>query len=66
MRYAIEVIGYGKRRRYGVKEITRTGLILPVNGKVYRTEQAAKEAAEELGVKIAAVGDVYKISSLSN
>lgn len=65
MRYAIEVIGYGKRQRYTIKAVTESGLIVPVDCKVYKTEQAARTAAKELGAEIAVVGDFYKVASLS-
>jgi hypothetical protein len=44
MKYAVERIGYGKYQRYVIKGFNGTGTI-PVEGKAYRTEQAAREAA---------------------
>lgn len=60
MIYAIETSGYGKRTHYAVKSVTETGTN-PTNGKVYRTEDAARRAAAELGLTISAVGDFYAI-----
>ncbi len=61
--YGIEVIGYGKRTCYTIKKVTPTGLICPVDYRRYRTEAAAREAADELGIKIEAVGDCYVLLS---
>lgn len=61
MRYAIEVIGYGKRTRYTIKQIIPGCGTNPTNGKSYSTEKAARAAAAEMGVIITACGDFYKI-----
>lgn len=58
--YAIEIIGCRKQRFY-IKKVTVTGLILPVDGKPYRTLGKAQEAAEKLGLLIEKVGDCYEI-----
>ena len=60
MSYAIETIGTGKRTRYTVKAVTETGTN-PTNGKAYRTEDAARRAAAEMGLTVSAVGDFYAI-----
>lgn len=60
MIYAIEKIGYGKRTRYAVKAVTASGTN-PTNGETYRTEDAARIAAAEMGLTIAAAGDYYEI-----
>lgn len=54
---AIEIIGTGKRTRYTVKAVTETGTN-PTNGKAYRTEDAARRAAAEMGLTVSAVGDL--------
>lgn len=58
--YGIEIIGYGKRRRYCVKELVRNGLN-PTDGRAYRTEEAARDAAGRMGVEIVAVGDLWEL-----
>ena len=57
---AIEIIGTGKRTRYTVKAVTETGTN-PTNGKSYRTEDAARRAAVEMGLTVSAVGDLWQI-----
>ena len=61
MYYAIEVFGYGKRRRYTIQQVLAGKGTNPTNGKVYRTEDAARAAAAEMGIEIAKVGDFYEI-----
>lgn len=60
MFYAIEIIGYGKRRRFTVKLVCNKGTF-PTNGKTYRTESEAMEAAAEMGFTIEKIGDFYTI-----
>ena len=60
MSYAIETIGTGKRTRYTVKAVTETGTN-PTNRKAYRTEDAARRAAAEMGLTVSAVGDLWQI-----
>lgn len=57
---AIEIIGTGKRTRYTVKAVTETGTN-PTNGKSYRTEDAARRAAAEMGLTVSVVGDLWQI-----
>ena len=60
MIYAIETIGSGTRTRYTVKAVTETGTN-PTNGKSYRTEDAARRAAAEMGLTVSVVGDLWQI-----
>ena len=60
MKYAIETIGYGKRRGYAIKQVFETGNC-PVDGKRYKTEEAARAAADRMGIKIEGVGDLWQI-----
>ena len=60
MYYAIEIIG-ARRRRYCIKSVTESGLVIPVDGKAYRTEEAARAAAAALGIQIEKTGDLYEI-----
>ena len=57
---AIETIGYGKRTRYAVKAVDERGTI-PVDYKIYRTEEAARRAAADLGFTVSAVGDFWHL-----
>ncbi|OPX46423.1 hypothetical protein CLHUN_02390 [Ruminiclostridium hungatei] len=58
--YAIEIIGC-RKQRFVIKKVAVTGLILPVNGKAYRTLEKAQTAAADLGLIIEKVGDCYEI-----
>lgn len=60
MYYAIEIIGYGKNRRYCIKQVVTNGTN-PVNGKAYRTEEKAREAAAALNITIEKCGSFYEI-----
>lgn len=60
MKYAIEATGYGKHRRYIIRQIVRKGLLVPVS-RPYRTLDAAQDVAAALGLVIDAVGDLYDI-----
>lgn len=60
MKYVIEVTGYGKRRRYIIRQIVKKGLLVPVS-RPYKTLEAAQDAAVALGLVIDAVGDLYGI-----
>ena len=57
---AIETIGYGKRTRYVVRAVDERGTI-PVDYKIYRTEEAARRAAADLGFTVSAVGDFWHL-----
>ena len=60
MIYAIEKIGCGPRTRYAIKAVDDRGTI-PVNYVTYRTEEAARAAAELLGLTISAVGNFWQL-----
>ena len=59
-KYAIMINGYGNRRRYCIVEVIATGTN-PTDGKSYKSEEAARAAAESLGIKIEGVGDLWEI-----
>lgn len=59
-KYAIMINGYGNRRRYGIVEVIAAGTN-PTDGKSYKSEEAARAAAESLGIKIEGVGDLWEI-----
>ena len=61
MYYAIEIIGYGKKTRYAIKRVSENKLVIPFNGKLYRTETAARQAAKENRLAVEKVGDHYEI-----
>ena len=61
--YGIEIIGYGKNRRFCLKKLVRNGTN-PVDGKSYRTEEAAREAAERLNLQIVGVGDFWELIAI--
>jgi len=58
--YAIEKVGY-KNIAYIIKKVTATGLIIPVDGKRYKTLDKAIEAAKELDIDIKKIGNIYEI-----
>lgn len=60
MYHAIEKVGCGKRTHYIIKKVINKATI-PVDCKRYRTEQAARKAAEAMGLVIAKCGDCYEI-----
>ena len=57
---AIEIIGGGKRTRNAVKAVDERGTT-PVDYKIYRTEEAARRAAADLGFTVSAVGDIWHL-----
>ena len=59
--YGIEVIGYGARRRYCIKELLPGRGTNPVNGRAYKTLLAALVAAEQMTINIERVGDFYAL-----
>ena len=61
MKYVIEIIGAGNRRRYCIKRVTVSKMVIPVDGRVYRTEDDARSAANAQGLKIEAIGDLWHI-----
>ena len=62
---AIEIIGCGKRTRYAVKSVDERGTI-PIDYKIYRTEEAARRAAADLGFTVSAVGDIWHLMHAFN
>ena len=62
--YAIEIIGYGKRRRYCLKEVLPGIGTNPVDGKAYTSEEAARAAARAYGIEVEAVGDTWQLVRL--
>lgn len=60
MYFAIEKIG-ARRIRYSIKRVTDTGLVIPTDRKIYRTEETARAAAAAAGIEIAKCGDLYEI-----
>lgn len=61
MYYAIEIIGYGKRSRYCIKQVIPGCGTNPTNHKSYRSESEARSAAAEIGVEICKCGYFYEI-----
>lgn len=58
-KYVIEVVG-SNNVCYCIKKVVLFGLV-PVNGKAYKTEEAARKAAFDLGLDIMACGDLWHI-----
>lgn len=58
---AIQQIGAGKRCCYVIVRMVNDYLLMPADSRRFRTEDAARTAANNLGLKIEAVGDLYKI-----
>ena len=63
-KYGIEIIGYGARRRYCIKELHEHGTN-PVDRKAYKTEDGARAAAERLGLTVEGVGDLWELLALA-
>lgn len=61
MYYAIQVIGYGKRRRYVIQQVIPGKGTNPTTGRSYASEAQAREAAAELGYEIQKCGDLWAI-----
>ena len=59
--YAIQVSGYGKKRRYVVCRV-ENGIIFPqaVAG-IFKMQDAAQNAALAAGIKVDVIGDAYAI-----
>ena len=60
MYYAIQIIGYGKKKVYTIVKVNNS-CVNPTDGKRYQSEAAAQEAAERQHIKIQVVGDFWKI-----
>lgn len=59
--YGIEYIGCGARRRYCIKRIRPGRGTDPVDGRTYKTAEAARAAAAALGLTISREGDFYAL-----
>lgn len=64
--YAIQIIGYGKNRRWCLKEVETAGpfgpvLVRPVDARPFRTEESARNFAKYKGLEIRKIGDAYQI-----
>ena len=59
--YAIETVGYGRNRRYCIKQIISTNANIPFDGKCYKSEERARNAATNAGIEIVVCGDLWKI-----
>jgi len=57
--YAIQVIGYGKKTHYSLRDVIG-GTSYPIS-KPYRTLEAAQAEADRLGITVEKIGDVYEI-----
>lgn len=57
--YAIETIGL--KGACAIKRVTNTGRVIPVDGRRYRSVDAAKAAAAAYGINIEKIGDLYEI-----
>ena len=57
MYYAIEIIG---GRHYTIKRVTENS-VEPTNRIAYRSLEAAKAAAKEMGIEIKTIGDIWQI-----
>ncbi len=60
MYYAIQIIGYGKKKVYTIVKVNNN-CVNPTDGKRYKSKAAAQEAAEKQHIKIQVVGDFWKI-----
>ena len=60
MYHAIQIIGYGKKKVYTIVKVNNN-CVNPTDGKRYKSEAAAQEAAERQHIKIQVVGDFWKI-----
>lgn len=57
--YAIETICNGKR--FLIRQVVASGATNPIGEKSYKTSEKALEAASEMGIQIAGIGDHYEI-----
>lgn len=60
-KYGIEIIGYGRRQKFCIKQILKNKLIIPVDGKIYFKKESAIEAAKILNIEISCIGDLYEL-----
>ncbi len=62
MYYAIQIIGYGKKRRFCIQQVLDNHRgTNPTTGRSYRTIEQAQEVAASLGYQIEKVGDYWEI-----
>ena len=59
--HAIQKVGAGKRCCYVIERVVNDHLLMPADSRRFRTEAAARQAADALGIKIEAVGGLYEI-----
>lgn len=52
-----------RRPAYTIREMIRNGVNAPIDGKIYRTEEAARAAAEAYGIHPEITGDIYEIAA---
>lgn len=62
MKYAIQVIGSGRRKRYAIVQVTPYGCN-PTTGRAYDSLEKAQTVAQCMGFEISAVGDIYQITA---
>lgn len=59
--FAILTTGTGRRQRFSLVQVLKGRGTNPTNGQTYRTEEAARQAAEALGLRIEAVGSLWDL-----
>ena len=59
--HAIQKVGAGKRCCYVIVNVVNDHLLMPADSRRFRTEDAVRSAASNLGLKIEAIGDLYEI-----
>ena len=60
--YAIEVIRVRRDKRYAIRRVCGAYAVpAEAIGRSYATETEARRAAQDMGVRIEAVGDLYQI-----
>ena len=60
MYYAIQIIGYGKKKVYTIVKV-KNNCVNPTDGKRYKNEFCALEAAEKQNITIKIIGDFWHI-----
>jgi len=61
MYYAVQKIGYGKLQKFIIVQVIKGKGTNPTGCRPFKTEQAAREAAADMGYKIEASGDYWEI-----
>ena len=59
MKYAVNIIGYGKKKRFVPVKVVN-GLVIPI-GRAYKTQEDAMIELEKNGFTCSTVGDIYSI-----